>query len=175
VAIGQKIPGKKMRPDLSGTWVMEEQSDSLKKALPELSALTLLIDHHEPEIRITKKFTLDNRQHEQELIYYSDGRGEENLTIKGGKSKVRTRTEWKSGVLVFRYPDYSANISGPSLVAEQVIQWQIKEGGTVIVEENVTTYHSTNAPDASMSASDRGKLPAMPRPDITKRIYKKIP
>jgi hypothetical protein len=174
-ATGQKKPNTQTRPNLSGTWVMQDQSNTAKKVFPGLSDLTLVIDHREPEIRITRRFTLDNNKQEQELVYYSDGRGEENLTLRGGKTKSTTTTKWKGSVLVIRHGDYSASVSGPAIAGQREVEWQLSAGGTVLVERDTTTYHNNSASDASMSSRDRSTSAVIPSPVILERVYKKGP
>src|SRR5947199_9360145 len=76
---------KQTRPDLSGTWTMERSK--MKESLLNPSELTLIITHQEPEIRIKRRFTLGSKRQEQDLVYYTDGRGESNVALGGGKNK----------------------------------------------------------------------------------------
>lgn len=164
---------KRTPPDLSGTWIMEESGT---KRILEPPDLTLIINHQEPEIRIKRTFTLAGKQQEQELVYYADGRGESNLTLRGGKSESDSRTKWKGDRLVISYPPYSAQIARQSVTARLEVEWQIQGSGGVLVEKLTTTYSSDNTSvDSSISASDRRALPMSPPTLVVNRMYKKQP
>jgi len=163
---------KQARPNLSGTWTMEQSKT--KESILNPPELTLIIAHQEPEIRIKRRFTLGGRQQEQDLIYYTDRRGESNVTLGGGKNKSDSRTKWERDRLVIRYPPYSAQIARQSVTAQLEVEWQIQGG--VLVEKLTTTYRGDNTSvDSSISASDRGALPMIPPTLVVKRVYKKEP
>ena len=150
--------------------------ESGTKRILEPSDLTLIITHLEPEIRIKRKFTLDGKHQEQELVYYANGRGETNFTLRGGKNKSDSRTKWKGDRLMISYPTYSAQIATQSVTAHLEVEWQILGGGGVLVEKLTTTYRGDNTSvDSSMSASDRHALPMIPPTLVVKRVYRKQP
>jgi hypothetical protein len=150
-----------------------EQSKT-KESILNPSDLTLIITHQEPEIRIKRKFTLGGTHQEQDLIYYTDRRGESNVTLGGGKNKSESRTKWEGDRLVIRYPPYSAQIARQSVTAQLEVEWQIQGG--VLVEKLTTTYRGDNTSvDSSISASDRRALPMIPPTLVVRRVYKKEP
>lgn len=68
---------KQSKPDLSGTWVFDQdRSYPTSKREPVSAILTIV--HHDPEIRITTKLTLGGQETVTEVVLYTDGRGEWN-------------------------------------------------------------------------------------------------
>lgn len=117
---------KKLRPELSGTWVMDRSKSSKAINFDE----TLLIDHQEPEIRITRKITVKDYERVEKLTYYSDGRGEVNPSELSGKP-VKTKTKWDGNKLVSK--ESTTTRAGNLLIYVDVMEvWQMSTDGRLL-------------------------------------------
>ena len=116
-AQGQTKTQNQIRPNLAGVWSVDQTRET-KNGFPEPSEMTLIISQQEPEIRMRRKFSLGGTQHDQELVYYTDQRGEANVTLRAGKDKSDSRTRWEGDRLVTRYDSYSSQIAGSPGYAE---------------------------------------------------------
>lgn len=102
LSAGHQNDKKKATPNFSGTWVLNKSRSSLGRfgQGPFANAeLTLVILHDEPELKITRKTTLNGTERGQEMVYYSDGRGETNAAAFGN-NEVKTKTKWEGTKLV---------------------------------------------------------------------------
>jgi len=99
------------RPDFSGNWVLDHAKSSLGPLERALSnaEVTLVIAHKDPELKISRKASLNGREQSQILTYYSDGRGEMNPPVFGS-AEVKTKTKWDKTKLV---SDASTSINTP--------------------------------------------------------------
>ncbi|MCI0665346.1 MAG: hypothetical protein L0220_30155 [Acidobacteria bacterium] len=63
IGFGQETP-KSNQPDLSGTWVLDMDRSDLAGPKSGLiyDSLTLIIEHREPEIKITRKLVKDRKE-----------------------------------------------------------------------------------------------------------------
>jgi hypothetical protein len=87
----------KTRPNLSGVWVLD---NSRSKITDKVVDYVLTIIHKEPEIKMTKKYKHDNREHLEEVIFYTDGQPEFNS--KKGARDPEPVTRWHGNKLVRR-------------------------------------------------------------------------
>jgi hypothetical protein len=106
------------KPDVNGEW-LERIGDT---------TISLTIEHHDPEIKVTRRVTSVAQDETEIYIYYSDGRGETNL--RGGR-RVKSDTKWKDNDLVITVRKSSG--SGANLVDfTEWTKWQIaKDGGSL--------------------------------------------
>jgi len=153
VAQAQTKTQKRIRPDLSGVWAVD-QTNQKKNSFPEPSEITLIISQQEPEIRIRRKFVLRGTQQEQELVYYTDQRGEANLTLSGGKTKSASRTRWEGERLVTSYDPYSVKIAGSGVDGRMEVDWRILKGGEVLIKRITMSHTTGTSVDATISAED---------------------
>src|SRR5258706_9933078 len=74
-------PTAQGQADFKGTWVLDDSNGKSNKTKRSSSReVTLVITHHEPEIRIARNFKEKGHERIDEVVYYSDGRGETNPT-----------------------------------------------------------------------------------------------
>jgi len=99
------------RPDFSGNWVLDHSKSSLGPLERPLAnaEVTLVIAHKEPELKISRKASVNGREQSQILTYYSDARGETNPAVFGS-AEVKTKTKWDKIKLV---SDASTTINTP--------------------------------------------------------------
>lgn len=104
--------------DINGDWV-ERLTDKI---------VSLTIEHHDPEIKVTRRVLAEAQDDAETYIYYTDGRGETN--VKDGRS-MKSVTRWKDGRLIFEFWS-SSTLAGDKIEFQQSINWQIaKDGGSI--------------------------------------------
>jgi hypothetical protein len=88
------------RPNLSGTWTLSkyEVTYDLDEAIN--IRITMFISQTEPEVRINRKIIINGKEYNQELVYYSDERGERNSLLIKGNEKMESKTKWDKDKLV---------------------------------------------------------------------------
>jgi len=118
------------RPDLSGTWVLVQSKSNLGKIQKDITNYTLTIADHEPEIRITKRFSKAGREYREEWIYYTDGRHENSP----GSENVEVQTKWRDNKLYRRITIKRSNPFS-SIPQETVRQeeWEISKDSSVLI------------------------------------------
>src|SRR2546422_11597550 len=69
--------------NLTGTWTLDFKASDFggNKAYLVYDSLTLLISHNDPVLKITRKIGKKKTTRMQEVIYYTDGRGETNASL----------------------------------------------------------------------------------------------
>ena len=99
------------RPDFSGNWVLDHSKSSLGllERMLANAEVTLVVTHKEPELKISRKASVNGREQAQILTYYSDGRGETNPNIIG-PTELKTKTKWDKAKLV---SDASQTVNNP--------------------------------------------------------------
>jgi hypothetical protein len=125
---------KQSKPDLSGTWVFDQdRSYPTSKREPVSAILTIV--HHDPEIRITTKLTLHGQETVSEVVLYTDGRGEWNAGYTGklGYSK----TEWDERTLVFRHSSTYTAAGWTKHYIEETQRWQLSKDGQNLMRKTV--------------------------------------
>ena len=123
----------KARPDLSGTWVLDRPKSDFgvfwDRPLARTDA-TLVVSHREPELKMTRTLRLDGREETKEFAYYTDGRGETNVSTMAGAA-AGTRTGWERDAVVAR-----GKLSRPGkegrVEVEVTESWQLSGGGKTL-------------------------------------------
>ncbi|HEY6230446.1 MAG TPA: hypothetical protein VIW64_04225 [Pyrinomonadaceae bacterium] len=93
---------QKTHPNFSGGW----QVDLSNLDAGEISSepRILLIEHQEPELRIKGRQIGGNPVLSNEIILFTDGRGETNRALVGyAIGDLKSKTEWKGEKLIRRY------------------------------------------------------------------------
>lgn len=160
-------------PDLSGAWVQEKSKSGKSKQ----AEVTLVVSQREPEIRITRKIISDGRERVQELIYYSDQRGEVNPTFDG-KNRIKTKTKWIGKALVVREELPPRSADGVAARTEVTEEWKLSSDGQTLTQKQVTamTDETRNTlPDASDGVSVLGSSSVVVNMQgrELKRVYKR--
>ena len=91
ICVGQS--NKNAKPDLSGTWefdVTRNHVPKSKMSTPEQIKIT----HHDPEMIIHRKISINGVSEERDLTYYTDGRGENNPATVWITSNPRSESFW---------------------------------------------------------------------------------
>jgi hypothetical protein len=162
---GSKSPAK---PDLSGTWAFDPARSNLGKS--STANVELKISHHDPELKILKTVQVNGRPEQRELTYYTDGRGEKNIstiwlsTTPDPKSphpaETKSKTKW----------------SGDRVVIRSTLRLMV---GTHAIEEDVVEEWKLSADGKTLTQTSRHVLPASTAESIVvpanraddKRVY----
>lgn len=132
----------KIKPDLTGTWVLE-LSQSETGTTPEI---TLIIEHHDPEIKITRKARLSEQERTDTLNYYSDGRGEENPSLESN-TLVKSKTKWNGNELVSKR-SRTTRIRDDTVFVDETEAWLLSADGRTLTQK-ITVWLRTNTPGAA--------------------------
>lgn len=158
---GQK-PNDKAKPDLSGTWVLDRAKSS-----PEIdSDVTLVISHHDPEIRMTRKLAKGSVERDFDLVYYSDGRGETNPYLAPGSNEtVKSKTKWDGRKLTTR-ATIRQLVRGIGVYIETTEKWQLSDDGQWLTEISSVSVPRADSPRVMMDNRGVSDL---------KRVFKRVP
>ena len=87
----------KTRPNLSGVWALDVSRSKIRNKVVDY---VITIVHQEPEVRMTKKYKQEGREHLVEVSYYTDGTPEFNS--QKGHRDPEPVTRWQRNKLVRR-------------------------------------------------------------------------
>lgn len=152
------------KPDLSGTWTLDMSSSDFggtpRKDLL-YDAITLIIVHSDTELKIVRTMFKKKSERSQELVYFTDGRGETNPTMDG-KDRVKSITRWDGPVLM------SISIGAPHVFmpgishhVESTDKWELSAADNTLV--NTT----------EVRVLDQSKRIVSPGNLIIRRVFRK--
>jgi hypothetical protein len=151
------------KPNLSGEWVLDQSKSSAEV----VSNMTVLIIHNDPEIKMIRRAATNGAQRIDELIYYSDGRGEINSTGPN-KDAGKTKTKWEGNKLVIKSAAGMVLSDGtrPGIDFSRTEKWQLKDDLLIW-----TTSFAVNG------SADLRNTPGLsgPRRDDIKRVFRRSP
>jgi hypothetical protein len=127
-------PTSQLRPNFSGTWVLDKSKSQISEydLLSDMD-LTLVISQKEPEIKIIRKYFLKGYEGWQELLYFSDQRGETNPSIIEGET-IKSKTKWEGRKLVTRSSIRSMFTPGVMITYDRVDEWKLSNDGQTLTE-----------------------------------------
>ncbi len=137
---------EKARPDFSGTWELDKaKSDfGLFRDRPISKAdSTLVVEHREPELKITRTLKLNGQQESKQFAYYTDGRGETNpATI--GAGEVKSKTKWDGDKVAAQSKLVWPGRDGAAGAELDVTQrWQVSSDGKTLTNSTVMSSAQT--------------------------------
>lgn len=165
----QKTEQKRSVPDLTGRWVLQSKSGS-----HAANDITLVISQTDPEITITETFVRNGST--SEFTYYTDSRGETNLSIDG-KQKFMSVTEWKDNTLISQFSLPPGRANNLVIVNERVDAWSLSSDGQTLTW-TILVRSSSRPQDASVNPFGRPQGPnilATPLSWKQKRSFKRMP
>lgn len=131
------------KPDFTGIWnagVLQPAATSLKTLTisytnpklkrPRNRVVSLIVEHHDPEIKVTRRVVSETQDETETSVYYTDGRGETN--VKNGRS-TKSVTKWKGNNVVFELSSTSS-IGGDDFDFKQTRKWQLAKDGKSLIE-----------------------------------------
>lgn len=119
VYLYDRIAGSNTR-DINGEW--------LQRISNQLISLT--IEHHDPEIKVTRRVVSEAQDETETYLYYTDGRGEVN--VKKGRS-MKSATKWKGQNLIISL-SYKSNEGGNHFELKESINWEISSDANSLIE-----------------------------------------
>ena len=134
------------KPDFSGTWVFDKSKSKLgqlERTPLANAAVTLVIAHKDPELKITQKASLNGQDRTLDLVYYSDGRGETNPPLLGSR-EVKSKTKWDGNKLASKSTtqiDMGRGGYGDTAFIDTSVKRELSEDGKTLT---ITT--STSGP-----------------------------
>jgi hypothetical protein len=121
----------KTKPDLTGTWVLDRSKSS--RAINFDEALT--VEHHDPEIKITRRITANGSERVETLTCYSNGRGEVNPSELTGKP-VKTKTKWDGNKLVSQESSIT-RVGDRTVYVDVTDVWQLSADGCLLMHKTL--------------------------------------
>ncbi len=106
--------------DINGEWKQRNSS----------RLISLIVEHHDPEIRVTRRVVTEAQDDTEVSVYYTDGRGE--INIKNGHP-MKSVTKWKGQRLSFSSSGSSSS-GGMTVNSEESIKWEIANSGQSLIE-----------------------------------------
>jgi hypothetical protein len=138
VSSAQVGKGSKPPPNFSGTWTLDrsESDFSVYGDRPFGRAeIRLGVEHSEPELKIKRAVSVNGREEKQELVYYTDGRGETNPALVG-VAEVKTKSTWEDKKVVARGTLKRKTTQGDANL-EFTDTWYVSGDGKTLTEMNV--------------------------------------
>jgi hypothetical protein len=123
VRLYDRLSGTNAR-DINGEW-KQRLSDQL---------ISLLVEHHDPEIKVTRRVVTEAQDTTEISVYYTDGRGE--INVKDGRP-LKSLTKWKGQNLSFSFSRKSKG-DGITLKTNQSIRWELSSSGQSLIEVTET-------------------------------------
>ena len=117
-------------PNFDGEWV--------QKVVNQL--LSLIIEHRDPELKVTRREVTEAQDKTETAVYYTDRRGE--LNDKNGKP-VKSVTKWQDDRIVFQLSSTSKTDIGTFEFSDS-ITWQISKNGASFEELSQTNVRSAS-------------------------------
>ena len=106
--------------DINGEWIQK-----VGKRL-----ISLTVEHHDPEIKVTRRVVSEGQDETETSVYYTDGRGE--INVKHDQS-VKSVTKWDGQNLVFSLST-KTNVDGDTFKVRESIDWEISSDGASLIE-----------------------------------------
>ena len=134
-AFGNRTVANQSKTDLDGTWILDTISsdfDGAKNAITHES-LTLVISYRDPELRITRILTQKKKERSKDLIYYTDGRGENNSPSFYQNETVQSKTNWQGDILVTQGTAVMQT-GGDVIIWDYIDKWQLSADRTTLIE-----------------------------------------
>ncbi|MET0624661.1 MAG: hypothetical protein ABW250_16910 [Pyrinomonadaceae bacterium] len=140
--------GKKerARPDFSGTWELDRSKSDfgLFRDRPISKAeSTLVVEHKDPELKITRTLRLGGQQETKQFAYYTDGRGETNPAAIGA-GEVKSKTKWDGDRVAAQSKLVWPGRDGAAGAEVDVTQrWQVSSDGKSLTNSTVMSSAQT--------------------------------
>jgi hypothetical protein len=152
--------------NLTGTWTLDFKASDFGGGKTYLiyDSLTLLINHNDPVLKITRKMGKKKTTRTLELIYYTDGRGEKNPSVNE-KGQVESKTSWQGKVVITTGTE-STPTFGDVIMSDAKDRWELSDDGNTLIE-----YTSSSPLRSKFGKSNFGSLGA----SKVKKVFRKQP
>jgi hypothetical protein len=161
---GQTQPAKQVKPDLTGKWELNRAKSDLsddERYRMTLGERSLTILHHDPELKLSRRFHSGKSDSESESLFYTDGRGENNVGTTA-QNAVKSNTRWEGEKLISRYALRRAVAwsQGTVEVVDVVDEWSLSRDGKTLTLKTTLRY-MLRGTDAEHSPPFRGYVPRL--------------
>lgn len=174
------------RPDFSGTWVLDSNKSrySRRGSHGPAAQPKLVISQGESEVRARRTLVLaDGAERAQDIVYYTDGRGEKNAIV--GRDRVslggtnETVTKWKGARLFIRGTAHLVAF-GDVTDVNFTEEWELSADGktlTLTTEYDLTpdTNSAPGDPRPASAGRRRAGDSVTVLPSDSKRVYNRAP
>ena len=127
------------RPDFSGTWLRDNAKSSGLQGAVATAELTMVIAHRDPELKVSRLLKLSDQQVSQELVYYTDRRGETNPATLG-KGDLKSKTKWDKNKIETRASWSTQSFGGEVNNFDSTEKWELgPEGKTLTYTIDITS------------------------------------
>ena len=99
---------------------------------------TLVIEHKEPELKLTRTLKLGDNEETRRFAFYTDERGETNPAGIGG-GEVKTKTKWEGDRVVARAHFQRPGPDGNSMEVDLTQRWWLSSDGKTLTNTNALT------------------------------------
>ena len=121
------------KPDFSGAWIRDNNKSSGLQGPLATAELAVSITHKDPEFRIARSIKLNEQQMTQELVYYTDHRGETNpATI--GSGEVKSKTKWTKNKIETTASWSRTSRTGDVSNFDSTEKWELSADGKVLTD-----------------------------------------
>ena len=154
------------RPDFTGTWVLDASAGNYGRFNPEAArgGVTLVVTHREPEITVTRKFVVGGQERTQQLVYYTDGRGESNPAMTA-EQFFKSKTKWSGRKLVTTISNRAyAGTNAQFIDTEE--KWELSADG-----DTLTLLTSTRPPPNTSNMA----LLILAEAEPVKKVFRRAP
>jgi hypothetical protein len=128
-----KAKSEAAKPDFSGTWSRDNaKSSGLQGALAD-AALTMVIVHHDPELKISRSIKFNDQERSQELAYYTDHRGETNPATFG-RGDLKSKTKWDKNKIESRASWSTMSRAGEPSDFDLTEKWELTADGKTLTD-----------------------------------------
>ncbi len=170
----QKQKAAKTKPDFTGTWLLDPSRSNVGPS--RTPDRPLQITHHDPELKITRMVEHNGQVTGQDLIYYTDGRGETNPTTMylststdmnpegHDKDVTKSKSSWSGNKLVTR-SSLRSRIAGRVLEFDIIDEWKLSQDAKTLTQTSRTVFNPDSSPGVFIPAN---------QPDI-RRVYNRVP
>jgi hypothetical protein len=144
------------KPDLSGTWELDQSRSVSSVGSRPKRSVTLTISHKEPEIKFMRRGNTDGKEFNNDAVFYTDNRGESNPSVfqtalgMGGTSgssvksdELKSKTKWDGNKLV-SHSSITYVVSGYSVMLNVTEKRELSSDG-----KTLTITINFNAPTGS--------------------------
>ena len=126
----------KGRPDFGGSWTRDRSKSDFGRLRDSPDAkrdVTLLVSYEEPTLKLTRRTSFEGREERQELVYYTDGRGETNPSTLG-RVGLKSQTKWDGKKIVSRSTLTRRAPDGGTLELNSIEKWELSADGRTLTQ-----------------------------------------
>ncbi len=140
VCAAQSDKKPEVKPDLSGTWVLDESRSTTGSGENKITDYVLTTVHQEPEIKLSKKYKQGGREVVDEVVYCTNGKPE--YSSRTGRFDSWPVTRWRGRKLVRQLtqspPEGRARSSHFPFTFVSTESWELSSDGTTLTRTNLS-------------------------------------